>query len=73
MDLNGGFQGFKKLHYFPNVALKVSKTDKMGFGELYEAPAGWHWGSRAEVAAIVGGGGRSGSRRETYCSNPGWG
>ena len=23
---------------------------------MYGAPAGWHWGSRAEVAAIMGGG-----------------
>ena len=51
-----GFAGFKKLHHFPNVALAVSKTDKMEAGKVYEAPAGWHWGSRAEVAAIMGGG-----------------
>ena len=38
-----GFKGFKKLHHFPNVALAVSKTDKLEVGKVYEAPAGWHW------------------------------
>ena len=52
---NDGFNGFKKLHHFPNVALAVSKTGKLEIGKVYEAPAGWHWGSKAEVAAIIGG------------------
>ena len=56
MDTTDGFAGFKKLHYFPNVALAVSKTDKLEVGKVYDAPAGWHWGGRAEVAAIMGGG-----------------
>ena len=56
MDTTDGFGGFKKLDYFPNVALAVSKTGEMEVGKVYEAPAGWHWGSRAEVAAIMGGG-----------------
>ena len=33
-----------------------SKTDKLEAKKLYEAPAGWHWGSKADVAAIMGGG-----------------
>ena len=56
MDTTDGFKGFKKLHYFPNVALAVSKTSKLEVGKSYGAPAGWHWGSKAEVAAIMDGG-----------------
>ena len=56
MDTTDGFGGFKELDYFPNVALAVSNTDKMEVGKVHEPPAGWHWGSRAEVAAIMGGG-----------------
>ena len=56
MDTTDWFQGFKKLHHFPNVALAVSKTDKMEVDKVYEAPSGWHWGSKAEVEAIMGGG-----------------
>ena len=42
-------------HYFPNVALAVSKTVKLEAGKVYQAPAGWHRGSKAEVTAIMGG------------------
>ena len=56
MDTTDGFQCFKRLDYFPNVALAVSKTGKLEAGKVYGAPAGWHWGGRAEVAAIMGGG-----------------
>ena len=58
MDTTDGFKGLKKLHYFPNVALAVSRTGKLEAGKVYahDAPAGWHWGSKAEVAAIMGGG-----------------
>ena len=74
MDTTDGFAGFKKLDYFPNVALAVSKTDKMEVEKVYGAPAGWHWGSKAEVAAIVGGG----RHRQTpgkyhYYDQGGWG
>ena len=52
-DLHGGF---KKLHHFPNVALAVSKEAAPLPGATWlEAPAGWHWGSRAEVAARAAG------------------
>ena len=73
MDTTDGFQGFKKLEYSPNVALAVSKTDKLELGKVYGAPAGWHWGSWAEVAAAMGGGG--GSRRPVkpyYKDQGGW-
>ena len=50
MDTTDGFKGFKKLHYFPNVALDVFK--------VYDAPAGWHWGSKAEPGSGDHGGGK---------------
>ena len=56
METTDGFGGFKKLDYFPNVALAVSKTGRLEVGKVYEAPAGWHWGSKAAVVAIMGGG-----------------
>ena len=34
------FGRFKKLHYFQNVALAVSKTDKIEVGKVYDATAG---------------------------------
>ena len=73
MDTSDGFGGFKKLHYFPNIALAVSKTGKMEAGTVYEAPGGWHWGSRAEVEAIVGGGmmGRE-PAKQYYRDQGGW-
>ena len=71
MDTTDGFKGFRKLDYFPNVALAVSKTDKMEVGKVYEAPAGWHWGSRAEVAAIMGGGKEARQPRKLYYSDQG--
>ena len=40
METTDGFNGFKKLHHFPNVALAVSKTCKMEAGKVYGAPAG---------------------------------
>ena len=33
---------------------------------VYEAPAGWHWASRAEVAAIMDGGGEARRPRKNY-------
>ena len=38
----------------------------MEAGKVYEAPAGWHWGSRAEVAAIMGGGRRERQPQKIY-------
>jgi hypothetical protein len=43
-------------HNFENVALAVSKTDKLEVGKAYASPAGWHWGNTAEVEAIMDGG-----------------
>ena len=34
----------------------MSKTGRMEAGNVDEAPAGWHWGGKAAVAAIMGGG-----------------
>ena len=71
MDTTDGFHGFKKLHYFPNIALAVSKTGKMEVGKLYDAPAGWHWGSKAEVAAIMGSGHAMRQPAKCYYENQG--
>ena len=71
MDTTDGFGGFKKLDFFPNVALAVSKTNKLEVGKVYEAPAGWHWGSRAEVAAIMGGGKEERQPEKLYYRNQG--
>ena len=61
------------LDYFPNVALAVSKTGKLETGKVYEAPAGWHWGSRAEVVAIMGGGEAARQpEKEYYFGQGGW-
>ena len=64
MQTNDEFGGLKKLDRFPNVALAVGKLThlagegvcllRLKEGKVYEAPAGWHWGSKAEVAAIMG-------------------
>ena len=56
LDTTDGFQKFQQLLHFPNVALAVSKADQLEVGKVCDAPAGWHWGSKAEVAAIMGGG-----------------
>ena len=48
------------------MALAVSKTGKFEAGKLYEAPAGWRWGSKAEVAATMGGGKESREPRNYY-------
>ena len=74
MDTTDGFQGFRKLDHFPNVALAVSKAGKLEAGKVYEAPAGFHWGSRAEAAAIMGGGKEPRQPMKTHCRGQGgWG
>ena len=76
METTDGFGGFKKLDYFPNVALAVSKAGKLEVGKVYEAPAGWHWGSTAEVAAIMWHGGEqvrvSAPEKDYYYDQGGW-
>ena len=73
METTDGVKGFKKLDYFPNVALAVSKTDKLEVGKVYDAPAGWHWGRKAEVAAIMGGGKvLRRPRKKYYWDQGGW-
>ena len=71
MGTTDGFKGFKKLHHFPNVAMAVSKTGKLEVGKVYEAPAGWHWGSKVEVAAIMGGGMEARQPGKRYYRNQG--
>ena len=79
MDTTDGFEGFKKLHYFPNVALAVAESVdgeecKLDVGKVYDAPAGWHWGSAAEVVAIMGGGEDARQPEKDYYYNQGgWG
>eukprot|EP01052_Picozoa_sp_SAG31_P013066 SAG31_NODE_778_length_12161_cov_101.601807_5_plen_373_part_00 len=48
MERTDGFQGFRRLHHFPNVALAVSKSVKLDLDKVCSAPAGWHWATRAE-------------------------
>ena len=39
---------------------------------MCEAPAGWHWGSRAEVVAIIGERGRRQPLKGYYWGQGGW-
>ena len=40
---------------------------------MYDAPAGWHWGRKAEVAAIMGGGKvLRRPRKKYYWDQGGW-
>jgi hypothetical protein len=48
------FQGFRKLTNFPTVALAVSQSNRIVEGKVYDAPAGWHWATVAEVEAVPG-------------------
>ena len=73
MGTTDGFACFKRLHHFPNVALVVSKTDKLEAGKVYEAPAGWRWGGKTEVTAIMGGGKEERRpRKDYYYGQVGW-
>ena len=41
--------------------------------KVHEAPVGWHWGSKAEVAASMGGGREARRPMEMYYNgNGGW-
>eukprot|EP01051_Picozoa_sp_SAG22_P002080 SAG22_NODE_88_length_21409_cov_11.207180_17_plen_177_part_00 len=73
MDTTDGFGGFKVMHHFKNVALAVSKSNKLEVGKVYGAPAGWHWASRAEVEAIMGGGTAARNpKKKYYYDQGGW-
>jgi hypothetical protein len=48
------FQGFRRLTHFPTVALAVSQSNRRVPGKAYDAPAGWHWATAAEVKAVPG-------------------
>jgi hypothetical protein len=54
MCTTDAFQGFRKLTHFPTVALAVSLSNVLDRGKAYDAPAGWHWATRAEVEAVLG-------------------
>jgi hypothetical protein len=54
MCTTDAFQGFRKLTHFPTVALAVSRSNVVVVGKAYDAPAGWHWATAAEVAAVPG-------------------
>jgi hypothetical protein len=54
MCTTDAFQGFKKMTHFPTVALAVSQSNAYVEGKVYDAPAGWHWATRAEVEAVPG-------------------
>ena len=54
MCTTDGFHGFKKLTHFPTVALAVSQSNNYVAGKVYDAPAGWHWATAAEIKAVPG-------------------
>jgi hypothetical protein len=70
MCTTDGFQGFRKLTHFPTVALAVSQSNEYVAGKVYDAPAGWHWATRAEVEAVPGWGRKP--RASNYYSQGGW-
>jgi hypothetical protein len=70
MCTTDGFQGFRKLTHFPTVALAVSQSNTYVEGKVYDAPAGWHWATRAEVEAVPGWGRKPGTRY--YHGQGGW-
>jgi hypothetical protein len=70
MCTTDAFQGFKKMTHFPTVALAVSQSNKLVEGKAYDAPAGWHWATRAEVEVVPGWKGTDGSY--TYFDQGGW-
>jgi hypothetical protein len=70
MCTTDGFQGFRKLTHFPTVALAVSQSNVLDEGKVYDAPAGWHWATRAEVEAVPGWARKPGT--VNYCGLGGW-
>jgi hypothetical protein len=70
MCTTDAFQGFKKLTHFPTVALAVSQSNVLVEGKVYDAPAGWHWATAAEVEAVPGWEPKAGTRN--YWNRGGW-
>jgi hypothetical protein len=70
MCTTDAYQGFKKLTHFPTVALAVSQSNTYFEGSAYDAPAGWHWATAAEVEAVPGWGRKDGTY--IYLSQGGW-
>jgi hypothetical protein len=54
MCTTDAYQGFRKLTNFLTVALAVSQSKGLVEGKAYDAPAGWHWVTAAEVEAVPG-------------------
>jgi hypothetical protein len=54
MCTTDALQGFRKMTNFPTVALAVSRSNTLVEGKAYDAPAGWHWATPAEVEAVPG-------------------
>lgn len=70
MCITDRYQGFKKLTHFPTLALAVSRSNTFVEGKAYDAPAGWHWATRAEVEAVPGWSMKSGT--VNYKQQGGW-
>ena len=70
MCTTDGFQGFRKLIHFPTVALAVSQSNEYVDGNVYDAPEGWHWATRAEVEAVPGWEPKPGT--DNYHGQGGW-
>jgi hypothetical protein len=70
MCTTDAFQGFKKMTHFPTVALAVAQSNELDEGKVYDAPAGWHWATRGEVAAVPGWKRKIGTLN--YFSQGGW-
>ena len=81
MCTTDAFQGFRKMTHFPTVALAVSLSNELDGGKVYDAPAGWHWATAAEIAmtwvsveAVPGWEEkkRQGRLTRNYCVRGGW-
>ena len=70
MCTTDAFQGFKKMTHFPTVALAVSHSNTLVEGKVYDAPAGWHWATAAEVEAVPGWERKAGAMN--YYEQGGW-
>jgi hypothetical protein len=70
MCTTDAFQGFRKMTQFPTVALAVSQSNVLVEGKVYDAPAGWHWATAAEVEAVPGWAKKAWTRN--YWNHGGW-
>ena len=63
---DGRVQGLQEAGLLPERGDGRVQDGQVRGREGVEAPAGWHWGSKAEVAAIMGGGKESRQPRNYY-------